>query len=157
DDVDVWIETTYKTSALEVLLKPDVPIVAVRMPNFFETNAARARFAELLRSVQGKRMFTMTTRESIDDARQALAARGLSMGTMRVASLNYFSDALKFEVFLAEVKPTWQSNSSATEAVKGARLPDIAFNARLAASNPPAVMRAGQSYVVRVALTNDST
>jgi len=154
DNVDVWIETTYKTSALEVLLKPDVPIIAVRMDNFFTTSVARQKFAELMQSVQSKRMFTLTTNESLSDARQALAARGLSMGTMRATSINYFSDALKFEIFLADVRPGSPEN---TEAVKGVRLPDLAFNARLAAANAPAVMRAGQPYVIRVALTNEST
>lgn len=156
DNVDVWIETTYKTSALEVLLKPEAPVIAVRMDNFFETSVARQRFADLMNSVQGKRMFTLTTRESLNDARQALAARGLSMGTMRVTSLNYFSDALRFEVFLAEVRPLGQESGGATAAAKGVRLPDMAFSARLAAANAPTVMRAGQPYAIRVALTNES-
>jgi hypothetical protein len=155
DNVEVWIETTYKTSMLEVLLKPDVPIIAVRMPTFFETTVAREKFTELLQSVQGKRMFTLTTRESVDDARKSLAARGLSMGSLRTAQLNYFSDALKLEVFVAEVRPVWQDQTSATESTKGMPLPDNAFRARLAASNLP-VMHAGQPYVIRVALTNDS-
>ena len=156
NNVDVWVETTYKTSALEVLLRPDVPIIAVRMPNFFETNVARDKFGELIQAAQGKRMFTLTTRESLDDARQALAARGLAMGTMQAASLNYFSDALKFDVFLAEVHPTWQSNSGSTEAVKGVRMPDMAFKAKLAVANLPPVMQAGQTYVIPVTLTNNS-
>jgi hypothetical protein len=156
NNVDVWIETTYKTSALEVLLKPDVPVIAVRMPNFFETNFARAKFANLLQSTQGKRAFTLTTRESLDEARRALAARGLSMGTIRVASINYFSDALKFEVLLAEVSSSWQTNSETTGAANGLPLPDMAFKARLSITNPPQVMRAGQPYVIRVNLSNDS-
>jgi len=156
NNVEIWIETTYKTSALEVLLRPDVPIIAVRMPNFFETNVARDKFGEMLQAAEGKRMFTLTTRESLDEARQALAARGLSMGTMRTASINYFSDALKFEVFVAEVHSTWQRNSGSTEAVKGVPMPDLAFKAQLSVANLPAVMHAGQTYVIPVALTNNS-
>jgi hypothetical protein len=155
NNVDVWIETTYKTSAFEVLLRPDVPIIAVRMPNFFETNVARSKFGELIQAAEGKRMFTLTTRESIDEARQSLAARGLAMGTMRTVSLNYFSDALKFEVFLAEIHPTW-TNSGSTEAVKGVPMPDMAFKAQLAIGNLPTVMHAGQTYVIPVKLTNNS-
>jgi hypothetical protein len=156
NNVDVWIETTYKTSVLEVLLKPDIPVMSVRMPNFFETNVARAKFSDLLQSVQGKRMFTLTTRESLDDARKALAARGLTMGTLHAAMINYFSDALKFEIFVAEVSPAWQSNSAVTTTEKGLPLPDAAFKARLAASTAPPVMHSGQPYIVRVLLTNDS-
>jgi hypothetical protein len=156
NNVDVWIETTYKTSALEVLLRPEVPVIAVRMPNFFETNIARERFEQILQAAEGKRMFTLTTQESVGEARQALAARGLSMGTMHPASINYFSDALKFNVLLAEVHPTWQAGSGNSQAIKGVPMPDLAFKAQLAAADLPTVMQAGQTYVIPVRVTNNS-
>src|SRR5262245_49492361 len=96
-DIDVWVETTYKTSAIAGLLTPNTPIISVRMPNYFGTNEARAKFAEVLQAAQGKRMFTLTTHESMDEARAALAARGLSMGKARAVPVYYFSGSFKFE------------------------------------------------------------
>src|SRR6185369_1366382 len=54
DQVDVFVETTYKTSAFEALLKPDHPVVGLRIPNFFGTNVARQKFSEILEGTRGK-------------------------------------------------------------------------------------------------------
>jgi hypothetical protein len=101
-------------------------------------------------------MFTLTDRESYEDARALLAARGLTMGKARAASIDYFSDSLKFNMLLVEVLPSWQNTSQANRAEKGLPLPDMAFKARLSVLNPPAVMRAGQPQTIRVRLTNES-
>jgi Ig-like domain from next to BRCA1 gene len=137
-------------------LKPNNPVIGVRIPNFFGTNVARETFSGVLQSARGKRMFTLTNREGNDEARAALAARGLSMGKTRAVSMNYFSDSLAFDVLLVEVLPSWQNNSAPTQAVKGLPLPDMAFKARLSVANMPEVMRSGQKYSIRVMLRNDS-
>lgn len=160
DNVDVWVETTYKTSALEVLLKPNIPVIGVRIPNYFDTNVARQKFSGILERAmaegRGKRLFTLTNRESIQEARAALAARGLSMGKPQAVSIHYFSDSLAFDLLLVEVLPNWQNNSAQAKAEKGLPLPDMAFKARLSVTNMPDVMRAGQKYSIRVTLRNDS-
>jgi hypothetical protein len=156
DDVDVWVETTYKTTALEVLLKPNIPVIGVRTPNYFDTNASRQKLSEVLEGTKGKRLFTLTTREGIEEARGALAARGLSMGTKQAVSIYYFSDSLAFDVLLVEVLPSWQNKSAQTPAEKGLPLPDMAFKASLSVANLPDVMRAGEKYSIRVTLRNDS-
>lgn len=155
DRVEVWVETTYKTAAFEALMNPHLPVIGVRMPNYFETNLARQKFAEVLQSVQGKRMFTLTDRESYEDARALLAARGLAMGKASAVSIDYFSHELRFNMLIVEVLPTWQ-NSDQKQAEKNLPLPDMAFKARLAVDNPPTIMRAGQQQTIRVKLTNQS-
>ncbi len=163
DDVDVWVETTYKTSALEVLLKPDVPVIGVRTPNYFETNVARKKFSDVLGLTQppgqdmpGQRLFTLTNREGLEDARRVLAARGLSMGDTRAVSIYYFSDSLAFDMLLVEVRPSWQNKSVQAQPEKGLPLADMAFKATLSVANMPEVMRAGQKYSIRAILRNDS-
>lgn len=156
DDVDIWVETTYKTSAFAGLLKPQIPVIGVRMPNYFGTNIARQKFGEVLQSAQGKRMFTLTNRESMEEARASLAARGLSLRKARAVSIYYFSESLQFDLLLVEVLPNWQYDSGKTQAEKGLPLPDLAFKARLSVANMPPVMRAGQKYALRVSLRNDS-
>ena len=156
DDVDVWIETTYKTSALAALLKPKTPCIGVRMLNNFLTNAARQKFSDALGSQQGKRMFTLTTAESIEEARSLLAARGLSMLSPRPVSIYYFSDTLKFDLFLAEIVTSRQTGSATGRAEKGVPLPDQAFKAGLSTANVPTIMKARQKYSISVSLRNDS-
>jgi hypothetical protein len=93
----------------------------------------------------------------MDEARKALAARGLAMGKMRATSINYFSHALKFDMLLVEVLPAWQINSGQTQtAEKGLPLSKLAFKAQLSVVSAPEVMRPGQKYSLRVALRNDS-
>jgi len=156
DQVDVFLETTYKTSAFEALLKPDHPVMGLRIPNFFDTNVARQKFSQILEGTRGKRLFTLTNRESSEEARALLAARGLTMGKTQAVSIHYFSDSLVFEMLLVEVLPSWQNNSAQAQPVKGLPLSDIAFKARLSVVNMPEVMRAGQKYWIRVMLGNDS-
>jgi len=156
NNVDVWVETTYKTSAFEALLKPNNPVIGVRIPNYFDTKSARQTFSEVLQSASGKRMFTLTNREGNEEARAALAARGLSMGTTQAVSIYYFSNSLRFDVLLVEVLPSWQNDSGRAKAEKGLPLPDMAFKATLSVVNMPDVMRTGQKYSIRVMLRNDS-
>ena len=33
--VDVWVESAYKTNAIQVLLRPEAPIIGVRMGEYF--------------------------------------------------------------------------------------------------------------------------
>ena len=131
DQVDVFVETTYKTSAFEALLKPDDPVIGLRIPNFFGTNVAREEFSRILEGTNGKRLFTITNRESSEEARTVLAARGLTMGKTQPVSIPYFSDSLRFEVLLVEVLPSWQNNSAQAQPVKGLPLSDMAFKAGL--------------------------
>lgn len=156
DQVDVFVETTYKTSAFEALLKPVNPVIGLRIPNYFDTNIARQKFSQVLEGTRGKRLFTLTNREGSEEARAALAARGLTMGKTQAVSIHYFSASLAFDVLLVEVLPSWQNNSGQAQPVKGLPLSDLAFKAKLSVVNMPDVMRAGQKYSIRVMLRNDS-
>lgn len=154
DPVDVWLETTYKTSAMQALLKPQTPVIGVRNYNYFTTKEARRKFAGAMQLAQGKRMYTLTNSDGLEEARAALAARGLMMGKTEPVAINYFSKTVTIDLLLVEVLPNWQNNSG--KAQTGLPLPDMAFLARLSAANTPAVMRAGQQYTLRVTLRNDS-
>jgi hypothetical protein len=154
DNVDVWIETNYKTSVFNALLKPDAPVICVRMPNYFLTSQAREKFSTVMQSVQGKRMFTLISPEGLEEARILLEARGLSLGKTRTVSVKYFSDVFRFDLLLAEVLASWQNKSGQTKAERNLPLPDAAFKAKLSVPRMPA-MRAGEKYTLRVSLRND--
>ena len=157
EDVEVWIETTYKTSAIEALLKPKLPVVGVRMPEYFASSAARKQAAGVLQSHQSKRIFTLTDRENFEPARNELARRGFAMGNSHPVLVHYFSSSLMFHLQLVEVVPGRSQNTENKHAAeKGAALPDSAFNARLSVAGTPSILPAGQKYEIRVALKNES-
>src|SRR5205807_7422323 len=93
NDVDVWIETTDKTSALEVFLKPYTPVLGVRSPPFFATEQSRRKFDEAVRANQGKRLFSLTDAPDLESRRRSLAARGLVAGKTQNISIPYFSQS----------------------------------------------------------------
>jgi hypothetical protein len=155
DRVEVWVETTYKTTALEALLKPEIPVIGVRMPEYFESNPARQKFAQALRATEGKRVFTLTDAPNLQTARQALAARGRSVGQVNRIVIPYFSPSLKLDMLLVEVLPTGSSPAGQPVA-KGLPLPDDAFKASLALAKPLPVLQSGQKYEIRVILMNAS-
>lgn len=155
DRVEVWVETTYKTTALEAQLKPNVPAIGVRMPEFFESGAARLKFAEALRAAQGKRMFTLTDAPNLQSARQALAARGLTVGKANAVTIPYFSQSLRLDMLLVEVVPP-ESNKEGQPAAKGLPIPDGAFKASLTLAEPLPMLHIGQKYVIHVSLKNSS-
>jgi hypothetical protein len=157
EDVGLWIETTYKTSAIQALLKPEVPAVGVRVLEYFANPVARKKVADVLSEHRDKRMFTLTDQENYDAARNALVARGLAMGNSRPVSIYYFSTNLKFDLLLVEVVPRpAETTNDKGAAETGVPLPDNAFNAALSAINPPATLPAGQKYELRVVLKNQS-
>jgi hypothetical protein len=156
-DVGLWIETTYKTSAIQALLKPEAPAVGVRVLEYFVNPIARKKVADVLSEHRDKRMFTLTDRENYDAARNALVARGLVMGDSRPVSIYYFSTNLKFDLLLVEVVPRRSETADDKSTVEtGVPLPDNAFNAALSAINPPATLHAGQKYELRAMLKNQS-
>jgi hypothetical protein len=152
DEVEAWIETTYKTTAIQGLLKPVVPAAGVRLGEFFLTPVSRRKFADVLNAHQTMRTFTLTDQENLENARKALAARGLVTGSSRSVPIYYFSRSLKFDLLLVEVmrKPPAAGNE------KGVPLPDSAFNAKLSVIDAPQTMRPGQKYDLQVMLKNES-
>lgn len=150
DDVDVWVDTTDKTSALEVLLKPHTPVLGVRSPPFFSTEQSRAKFDEALRADEGKRLFTLTRASDLPTVEQLLAPRGLVTGKSQDLSIPYFSQSEKLDMLLVEVRPSPQTPSV------GMPLADEAFKAQLFVANLPASLRAGEKYAIQVSLKNES-
>ncbi|MFN2576754.1 MAG: hypothetical protein ABR607_03580 [Pyrinomonadaceae bacterium] len=156
-DVDVWIETTYKTSAIEALLKPTLPAVGVRMPEYFAGSLARKQAADVLRSHEAKRMFTFADRENFEQARNELAARGLAAGNPHPVTVHYFSGSSTFDLLLVEVSPKGSQNTSTKHDVeKGTALADSAFKARLSVVSVPSILHVGQEHEIRVVLKNES-
>jgi hypothetical protein len=157
DNVDCWIETSYKTSAIAALLKPESSALGVRLGEYFLTPLARKKFAEQMNAHGGQRLFTLTDSENYQKARDELTARGLTIGEPRPVSIYYFSRALKFDLLLVEVLPKEpERGNTHREAERGVPLPDSAFNARLSIVSVPPSMHTGQKFQLQVVVKNES-
>src|SRR3989440_11297320 len=74
DRVDVWVESSAKTTGFAALLKPSVPVIGARNPEFLTTKDSRRKFTDILKASAGKRLFTLTDANNFESSRQALAA-----------------------------------------------------------------------------------
>ena len=157
DNVDCWIDSTYKTSAVAALVKPEASALGVRLGEYFLTPVARKKFGDVIDAHRGQRMFTLTDRENYEKARGDLATRSLTMGNSRPVSINYFSGSWKFDLLLVEVLPKEpEAGNTKGQPEKAVPLTDSAFNAKLSIMNMPQTMQVGQKYELRVALRNES-
>ncbi|HEX5702985.1 MAG TPA: hypothetical protein VFX97_07280 [Pyrinomonadaceae bacterium] len=157
NDVDGWIETTYKTTAFMALLKPDIPTLGARTQEYFVTRSGREKFDQTISAAQGKRLFTLTEAAHLQSAREVLAKRGLATGSVRPFSIPYFSRRTTFDMLLVEVIPASRETSNAGDsAPRGLPLADSAFNARIRVPQVPLTLQAGTKYVLEVSLENAS-
>ncbi|MDQ3666670.1 MAG: hypothetical protein M3410_08850 [Acidobacteriota bacterium] len=157
--VDVWVESAYKTSAIEVLLEPDAPIIGFRMGEYFTNIASRDKFTRAMESAAGKRLFTMCDATTLSGARMAIAARGMDAGEPRPVSIPFFSRRTVFDLFLIEVLPRGEKSSTGEPQegpLKGMPLPDSAFAAGLSVRVAPEALRADQEQTLYVRLKNAS-
>jgi hypothetical protein len=114
-EVDVWVNSCYTTNGIEVLLKPEIPIVSVsdylRVFDLLETKESQQRLAQTLASLHGKRMFTLVRDEHLHEARKDMERVGLKMGNSTRFNLPFFSECIFQPMFLIEVKPIEPGNS----------------------------------------------
>jgi hypothetical protein len=153
DDVGTWVETTYKTTALMALLKPNTPVIGARMQEYFVNPVGRERFDEMIASTQGRRLFTLTDAANLEGAREALSKRGLIVGSNRPLSVPFFSSSTKFDLLLVEVMP---EPLDLSPPAKGKALRERGFNARIQVANAPLTMHPGEKSVLTVTLQNAS-
>src|SRR6267142_2138179 len=79
DNVQVWFETSPKSTAFEVLLNPRAPIIAVRQPEFFFTRDAWRKFIRTVEQSPGPKMYSLCLNNDLPNAKQAIAQRGLEV------------------------------------------------------------------------------
>ncbi len=162
DQVDAWIVSSVKTSGVEALLRPNVPILGINYNEYFDKPAGRSLFRDALANLRGKRVYSLAFTEDVDSALKYLQQRNLTAGQVNDVVVPFYSFRTQFHMTLIEVllpendgvdrKPLGAPD--ATEITGPLR--DDAFVATLSAVNAPAVMRPGQSATVTVRVTNAS-
>lgn len=111
DSVDVWINSYYTTSGVEVMLKSDIPMLSVSDYithfDFLETDESKKRFAEALAYSEGKRMFTLCNARDMKKGVEFITRTGLTIGKISPFETFYFSQRTQLkDLYLIEVLPS---------------------------------------------------
>jgi hypothetical protein len=156
DKVEVWLETAPKSSGFEVLANPRAPIIAVRQREYFFTREAWLAFTRVVEQSAGKKMFSLCLGDDLDNARQAIALRGLEVGTVTPLELPFFSRRERIGMMLIEVRIPREPGARAqfeSAWMKGA-FPSSVYREEIIALNPPAVLRAGEKAEIQLKVRN---
>lgn len=156
DQVQVWFETSPKTTGFEVLLNPGAPIIAARQPEYFFTRQAWRQFIHTVEASSGQKMFSLCLNEDLANARQVIAQRGLEVGSVTPVKLPFFSPREWMGMMLIEIRipeePEARRNFE-TAWMKGA-FASADYREEIVAFNPPAVMHPGEKVDIRLKVRN---
>lgn len=101
--VEVWIESSMKTSALEILLNDKAPVIGLRSHESFAVREGRRRFVQALDRAAGKRMFTICFAEDLAQSLEFIKLRGLLAGAQTPLQLPFYSPDIPIPLILIEV------------------------------------------------------
>jgi hypothetical protein len=157
DEVGAWIESGPMTSGIQVLFNREAPQLCVYMPEFFETEESRQRFARALELSKGKRLATLCMADEFKSCTEHLSRSGLGVGKISALSLPYYSDRARFatsyfmEVLPPGVEPRREFDITAARGP----LADGDFRAALSwARTPPASLSPGERRALYVVVRN---
>lgn len=160
--VEVWVVSNIMTNGIEVLLRNDVPMLAVNSPQYFAMPQSRRRFAEALNEVRGRRMFSLSMADNLKESLDFIKNRGLRPGQVTPITVPFFSQHTRFYMALIEVfpglkqPPPKRTSPEPTVSEVHAPLNDEAFNAGITMPSAPARLRVGQKETIQVVVRNAS-
>lgn len=159
DGVEAWVVSNVKTNGLEVLFKRDVPMLSVNNLEYFDAPEANRRFAQALREVSGKRMFSLCLTDDLEPSLEFIRRRGLGVGRIERINLPFYSTYTHINTALVEVVPPERAGANAAEFAAtqtAAPLPAGAYKAQLSLKSSPPMLRAGQKETIYVVVKNAS-
>lgn len=163
DRVEVWIVSSMKTGSLEAMLQPNARMIGVNTGEYFQTEAGRVRFDQVLAGVSGKQMFTLAFPETLEAAKAALRERGLVAKEAVAVEVPYYSARAPLRMFLIKVAELHgvEQNSIAPDTLgQNNRVTSVASNqyadyhAEISAAEQPSVMTAGETKVIQLTIKN---
>lgn len=111
DKVEVWINSFYTTSGVEVTLKKDIPMLSVcdyiHAPEFLNNDASRRRFAATWSLVEGKRAYSLSrnSQEHLKASLSFITRAGLTIGEITPVTIPFYSERTRLKMVLIEVLP----------------------------------------------------
>lgn len=154
--VPVWVESSVKSSGIEVLLNPKLPMISVNHPEYFFTRESRKHFIDTVEQLSSPMMFSLCLTEELPAAKQAVTLRGLEVGRVTPMDIPFFSNHDHIGMMLIEIRrpEEAEARSKFVSSWMNAAFPDSDYRAEITALNAPAVMRAGEKVVLRFRVKN---
>lgn len=156
DGVRVWLETCPQSTGFQTLLKPNVPTIAARQPEYFFTRESRRQFVRMVEELPGEKMFSLCMKEYLTPAKQAIATRGLEVGRVTPLDLPFFSPDNRIGLILIEIlRPADnEARQKFQSSWMNAAFPDSDYREQIVALNAPSVMRPSEKLTVRFKIKN---
>ncbi|MDT7689402.1 MAG: hypothetical protein QOE46_2161 [Acidobacteriota bacterium] len=150
-----WFESGNKSTGVEVLIAPNVPIINVNHHEYFATRTGREDFVRAVEAAPAS-MLSLCLPEDLAQAKQLIQSRGLSVGRVVPLQVPFFSQRRAIGMMLVEVlRPDGAEWRAALEALwKSAALPDDDYRAEITTGAAPASMHAGERTVLRLRARN---
>jgi hypothetical protein len=154
--VPVWVESSVKSTGVEVLLNHKLPIISVNHPEYFFTRESRRQFIATIEQLSSPVMFSLCLTEELQAAKQAVTLRGLEVGRITPMDIPFFSNHDRIGMMLIEIRrpEEAEARNNFVASWMNAAFPDSDYRAEITALNPPAVMRAGEKVVLRFRVKN---
>jgi hypothetical protein len=156
ENVETWIVSDVKTNGIEILLKPQIPILSVNNNIYFDMPAARREFNQALQQVAGTKMYSLAFTEDLNLALDSIKKRGLEPGSTTPIEMRYFSNYTRLPLTLIEVSP--RRKKSIEEQLRDLSvnpiLPDDDYVALLSAAQQPSVLRPGEKVSLTLRVKN---
>lgn len=102
--VHAWLETSPKSSGIEVLLNEHAPIIALRQPEFFFTRHGWQQFIERVEAVPKDGLYSIAHSVDFPAAKDFIIKRGLEIGEVTPIDLPFFSVRDRMSIMLIEIK-----------------------------------------------------
>lgn len=154
--VPVWVETSVKSSGIEVLLNPKLPMISINHPEYFFTRESRRQFIGTVEHLNSPVMFSLCIAEELESAKQSVTLRGLEVGSVTPLDIPFFSNQDRVGMMLIEIRrpEEAEARSKFVSSWMNAAFPDSDYREEITALNAPAVMRAGEKVVLRFRVKN---
>jgi len=161
-EVGAWVVSAIKTNGVEVLLRSDVPMIAVNSWEYFAVPKSREKYRAALAQIQGKPVYSLALTEDLESSLSSLKQRGLEVRKVSPVEVGFFSDYIRLHMSLIEIAVPDRSNPvrrpkdypEVTEAT--GPLPDDAFFAGISSPTTPATMRPGEKVTLNLLIQNQS-
>ncbi|HUS12617.1 MAG TPA: hypothetical protein VMZ30_19260 [Pyrinomonadaceae bacterium] len=154
--VPVWVESSVKSTGIEVLLDHQLPMISVNHPEYFFTRESRKRFIDTIEGLSSPVMFSLCITEELTAAKEAVTLRGLEVGRVTSMDIPFFSNHDHIGMMLIEIRRPEgaEARSKFVSSWMNAAFPDYDYREHITALNAPAVMRAREKLAIRFRVKN---
>src|SRR4030095_1359464 len=155
-NVQVWFETSAKSTGFEVLLNPQAPIIAARQREFFLTRDAWRQFVTKVESTGGHDMYSLCLISELQTAKEAIVQRSLEIGDLIGLELPFFSPRNRISMILIQIRIPSEPEAKERfeKAWMNAAFAPKDYSEEVIALDPPTTMRPGEKVDIRFKVRN---